>query len=81
MHHGRRGKLHAAVVRRSNDLGGVSNVSLQGKGLAGTLSLAVAGLRSLTGLYLHYNALRSGVPLELANLTQLTDLYLRQQHC
>lgn len=56
--------------------GGVANVSLQGKGLSGTLSPAVAGLRSLTGLYLHYNALRGGLPRELANLTQLTDLYL-----
>ncbi|CAM0881451.1 unnamed protein product [Alopecurus aequalis] len=56
--------------------GGVANVSLQGKGLAGTLSPAVAGLRSLTGLYLHYNALHGGVPRELARLTQLTDVYL-----
>ncbi|KAL6615040.1 hypothetical protein ACP70R_037310 [Stipagrostis hirtigluma subsp. patula] len=56
--------------------GAVANVSLQGKGLAGTLPPAVAGLRALTGLYLHYNALRGGVPRELAVLAQLTDLYL-----
>uniref|UniRef100_M8ASJ9 Leucine-rich repeat receptor protein kinase EXS n=1 Tax=Aegilops tauschii TaxID=37682 RepID=M8ASJ9_AEGTA len=56
--------------------GAVANVSLQGKGLAGTLSPAVAGLRALTGLYLHYNALRGGVPRELARLTRLTDVYL-----
>ncbi|KAE8816078.1 Leucine-rich repeat receptor protein kinase EXS [Hordeum vulgare] len=57
-------------------LGAVANVSLQGKGLAGTLSPAVAGLRALTGLYLHYNELRGGVPPELAKLTRLTDVYL-----
>ncbi|XP_062213738.1 LRR receptor kinase SERK2-like [Phragmites australis] len=56
--------------------GAVANVSLQGKGLAGTLSPAVAGLSALTGLYLHYNALRGGIPRELAALTGLTDLYL-----
>lgn len=56
--------------------GAVANVSLQGKGLAGTLPPAVAGLRSLTGLYLHYNALRGGIPRELAALGALTDLYL-----
>ncbi|WVZ69971.1 hypothetical protein U9M48_018682 [Paspalum notatum var. saurae] len=56
--------------------GAVANVSLQGKGLAGTLPPAVAGLRSLTGLYLHYNALRGPVPRELAALAALTDLYL-----
>ncbi|XP_066314433.1 somatic embryogenesis receptor kinase 2-like [Miscanthus floridulus] len=56
--------------------GAVANVSLQGKGLAGTLPPAVAGLRSLTGLYLHYNALRGGIPRELAALAALTDLYL-----
>jgi hypothetical protein len=56
--------------------GAVANVSLQGKGLAGTLSPAVSGLRALTGLYLHYNALRGGVPRELAGLAGLTDLYL-----
>ncbi|OEL19591.1 Cysteine-rich receptor-like protein kinase 5 [Dichanthelium oligosanthes] len=56
--------------------GAVANVSLQGKGLAGTLPPAVAGLRALTGLYLHYNALRGGIPREVASLADLTDLYL-----
>ncbi|KAL5227922.1 hypothetical protein ABZP36_016187 [Zizania latifolia] len=56
--------------------GAVANVSLQGMGLAGTLSPAVAGLRALTGLYLHYNKLRGALPRELAGLTGLTDLYL-----
>ncbi|XP_051224678.1 uncharacterized protein [Lolium perenne] len=56
--------------------GAVANVSLQGKGLAGTLPPAVAGLRSLTGLYLHYNALHGALPRELAGLTRLTDVYL-----
>lgn len=56
--------------------GAVANVSLQGKGLAGALSPAVAGLPALTGLYLHYNRLRGGVPRELAGLANLTDLYL-----
>nr|CAB3473353.1 unnamed protein product [Digitaria exilis] len=56
--------------------GAVANVSLQGKGLAGTLAPAVSGLRALTGLYLHYNKLRGGIPRELAALSGLTDLYL-----
>uniref|UniRef100_A0A0D9V280 Protein kinase domain-containing protein n=1 Tax=Leersia perrieri TaxID=77586 RepID=A0A0D9V280_9ORYZ len=56
--------------------GGVANVSLQGKGLAGTLPPAVAGLRRLTGLYLHYNRLTGALPRELAGLSRLTDLYL-----
>ncbi|KAF0916277.1 hypothetical protein E2562_005893 [Oryza meyeriana var. granulata] len=57
-------------------MGAVANVSLQGKGLAGTLPPAVAGLRALTGLYLHYNRLTGALPRELAGLTRLTDLYL-----
>ncbi|BAS72835.1 Os01g0577600 [Oryza sativa Japonica Group] len=56
--------------------GAVANVSLQGKGLAGTLPPAVAGLTALTGLYLHYNRLTGALPRELAALSRLTDLYL-----
>ncbi|EPS61496.1 hypothetical protein M569_13300 [Genlisea aurea] len=54
----------------------VENVSLQGKGLTGKLPPAVARLKSLTGLYLHYNYLSGEVPKEIADLTLLTDLYL-----
>lgn len=54
----------------------VANISLQGKGLAGKVSPAVAELKCLSGLYLHYNALTGEIPKEIANLTELNDLYL-----
>ncbi|CAJ1976394.1 unnamed protein product [Sphenostylis stenocarpa] len=59
-----------------NERGQVANVSLQGKGLSGKLSPAIAGLKHLTGLYLHYNSLYGEIPRGIANLTQLVDLYL-----
>lgn len=59
-----------------NEHGKVANISLQGKGLSGSISPAVKELRCLSGLYLHYNALSGGIPREIANLTELTDLYL-----
>ncbi|KAM0844072.1 hypothetical protein ACQ4PT_057282 [Festuca glaucescens] len=49
---------------------------LPSEGPGGTLPPALVGLRSLTGLYLHYNALHGTVPRELASLTRLTDVYL-----
>ncbi|KAK6274889.1 hypothetical protein POUND7_004598 [Theobroma cacao] len=54
----------------------VANISLQGKGLSGKVSPAVAGLKCLSGLYLHYNSLSGEIPKELSNLRELTDLYL-----
>ncbi|XAR54991.1 Non-specific serine/threonine protein kinase [Bertholletia excelsa] len=54
----------------------VANISLQGRGLTGKLSPALAELKCLSGLYLHYNSLTGEIPRELANLTELTDLYL-----
>ncbi|GAB2217603.1 hypothetical protein Drorol1_Dr00000802 [Drosera rotundifolia] len=54
----------------------VVNISLQGRGLTGSLSPAIGQLRSLTGLYLHFNALTGHIPKEIGNLTRLTDLYL-----
>ncbi|XP_010529507.1 PREDICTED: probable LRR receptor-like serine/threonine-protein kinase At5g45780 [Tarenaya hassleriana] len=54
----------------------VANVSLQGKGLTGKLSPAVAELKCLSGLYLHYNSLWGEIPEEITNLTELLDLYL-----
>ncbi|XAR67270.1 Non-specific serine/threonine protein kinase [Bertholletia excelsa] len=54
----------------------VANISLQGRGLRGRISPAVAELRCLSGLYLHYNSLTGEIPKEIANLTELTDLYL-----
>ncbi|KAA8539820.1 hypothetical protein F0562_026512 [Nyssa sinensis] len=54
----------------------VANISLQGKGLSGTLSPAIAGLKHLTGLYLHYNSLYGEIPSDISNLTELSDLYL-----
>ncbi|XP_041002608.1 probable leucine-rich repeat receptor-like protein kinase At5g63930 [Juglans microcarpa x Juglans regia] len=59
-----------------NERGQVANISLQGKGLSGKVSPAIAGLRHLTGLYLHYNSLHGEIPREIVNLTELTDLYL-----
>ncbi|GMH08803.1 hypothetical protein Nepgr_010643 [Nepenthes gracilis] len=59
-----------------NEMGQVANISLQGKGLDGQLSLAVANLKHLSGLYLHYNSLVGEIPKEVANLTHLFDLYL-----
>ncbi|MQL96069.1 hypothetical protein Taro_028740 [Colocasia esculenta] len=59
-----------------NEHGKVANISLQSKGLSGTISPAVGGLRCLSGLFLHYNALTGEIPPEIANLTELSDLYL-----
>ncbi|PKA59970.1 LRR receptor-like serine/threonine-protein kinase FLS2 [Apostasia shenzhenica] len=59
-----------------NEHGKVANISLQGKGLSGSISPAVKELRCLSGLYLHYNSLGGEIPREIANLTELTDLYL-----
>lgn len=54
----------------------VANITLQGKGLSGRISPAVAELKCLSGLYLHYNNLSGGIPSEISNLTELTELYL-----
>lgn len=54
----------------------VANISLQGKGLTGKVPPAVAELKCLSGLYLHYNKLSGEIPKEIANLTELIDLYL-----
>ncbi|KAF7810166.1 Protein NSP-INTERACTING KINASE 2 [Senna tora] len=54
----------------------VANISLQGKGLSGWVSPAVAELKCLSGLYLHYNDLSGEIPREISNLTELLDLYL-----
>ncbi|RXI01127.1 hypothetical protein DVH24_001361 [Malus domestica] len=54
----------------------VANVSLVGKGLSGRVSPAVAELKCLSGLYLHYNNLSGEIPKEISYLTELTDLYL-----
>ncbi|KAL2348125.1 hypothetical protein Fmac_002125 [Flemingia macrophylla] len=54
----------------------VANISLQGKGLSGWLSPALAKLKCLSGLYLHYNNLSGEIPPHFSNLTDLVDLYL-----
>ncbi|WOL09669.1 hypothetical protein Cni_G18422 [Canna indica] len=56
--------------------GKVANISLQGKGLSGSISPVVADLRGLTGLYLHFNNISGEIPREISNLTALSDLYL-----
>ncbi|KAK6142900.1 hypothetical protein DH2020_023248 [Rehmannia glutinosa] len=53
-----------------NEHGQVVNISLQEKGFL------IGQLKSLSGLYLHFNKLHGFVPKELSNLTELTDLYL-----
>ncbi|OWM88403.1 hypothetical protein CDL15_Pgr003815 [Punica granatum] len=58
----------------------VANISLQGKGLSGSVSPAVAELKCLSGLYLHYNSLTGEIPKEISNLTELTDLYLNMNN-
>ncbi|ESW12935.1 hypothetical protein PHAVU_008G154200 [Phaseolus vulgaris] len=59
-----------------NEQGLVTNISLQGKGLYGTVPHALAALKSLTGLFLHFNALHGILPKQITTLTDLTDLYL-----
>ncbi|KAF5731660.1 LRR receptor-like serine/threonine-protein kinase [Tripterygium wilfordii] len=59
-----------------NEFGNVANISLQGKGLSGSLPAALGGLRNLTGLYLHFNTLNGEIPAEVSQLSQLSDLYL-----
>lgn len=60
--------------------GRVTAVSLQGRGLSGTLPPSVAGLRRLQGLYLHYNGIKGPIPREIGKLSELTDLYLDVNH-
>lgn len=54
----------------------VANITLQGKGLTGKIPAAVAGLKCLSGLYLHYNSLSGEIPREISGLSELSDLYL-----
>ncbi|TKY70862.1 NSP-INTERACTING KINASE 2 [Spatholobus suberectus] len=54
----------------------VANISLQGKSLSGWLSPALAELKCLSGLFLHYNNLSGEIPPHISNLTDLVDLYL-----
>ncbi|XVF53980.1 hypothetical protein PTKIN_Ptkin05aG0144300 [Pterospermum kingtungense] len=63
-----------------NEKAQIANISLQGKGLSGKLSPAIAGLKHLTGLYLHYNSLYGEIPRQIANLTLLNDLYLNMNN-
>lgn len=59
-----------------NEYGHVVNISLQGKGLMGQIPKEIAGLKSLSGLYLHFNSLFGEIPQEISALTELSDLYL-----
>ena len=59
-----------------NEFGHVVNISLQGKGLMGQIPMEIAGLKSLSGLYLHFNSLFGEIPKEISALTELSDLYL-----
>ncbi|XP_047173902.1 LRR receptor kinase SERK2-like isoform X2 [Vigna umbellata] len=70
----------------------VANISLQGKGLSGWLSPALAELKCLSGLYLHYNNLSGeilqvlqlgdnqlvgNIPTQMGSLKQLSTLALQ----
>lgn len=59
-----------------NEYGRVVNISLQGKGLMGQIPKEIAELKSLSGLYLHFNSLYGEIPMEISALTELSDLYL-----
>lgn len=54
----------------------VANISLVGKRLQGKIPPAIGKLKSLTGLYLHFNDLNGEIPVEVSGLSQLRDLYL-----
>ncbi|KAK7330683.1 hypothetical protein VNO77_24881 [Canavalia gladiata] len=58
----------------------VANISLPGRGLSGHVSPAVAELKCLSGLYLHYNNLFGEIPKEISNLNELVDLYLNMNN-
>jgi hypothetical protein len=60
--------------------GRVTGISLQGRGLSGTLPPAVAELRRLRGLYLHYNGIKGPIPREIGGLSELADVYLDVNH-
>nr|XP_025647258.1 receptor-like protein 43 [Arachis hypogaea] len=46
------------------------------KGSSGSIPAAISSLKSLTGLYLHFNSLSGILPKEISSLTHLTDLCL-----
>ncbi|KAL3362134.1 hypothetical protein AABB24_014814 [Solanum stoloniferum] len=58
----------------------VTNITLTDKRLTGKLSPAIAELKCLSGLFLHYNSLTGEIPKELGNLTELNDLYLNENN-
>ncbi|CAL9130363.1 unnamed protein product [Musa acuminata var. zebrina] len=59
-----------------DESGKVANISLQGRGLSGSIAPVVAELEGLTGLYLHFNKISGVIPREIGNLSRLSDLYL-----
>lgn len=59
-----------------NEHNKVANISLPGRGLNGRVSPAVAELKCLSGLYLHYNHLSGDIHREIGNLKELLELYL-----
>ncbi|KAA8522285.1 hypothetical protein F0562_012958 [Nyssa sinensis] len=58
----------------------VANISLQSRLLSGKVPPAVAGLKCLSGLFLHFNSLSGEIPPEISNLTELSDLYLNNNN-
>ncbi|KAK9292800.1 hypothetical protein L1049_020780 [Liquidambar formosana] len=60
-----------------NEMGHVVNISLQGKGLSGKVSPAIAGLKHLTVLQLCYNQFTGSIPTQLGSLKKLSVLALQ----
>ena len=62
---------------RTDDNGRVTELSLNGNSLVGTLPSDLGNLNNLTQLFLSYNQLSGSIPTELGNLSNLTGLSLR----
>ena len=67
---------YTASTGISCSTGIVSQLSLNNRGLKGTISPSISSLTGLTYLYLYGNSLTSSIPSQLSALTGLQQLYL-----